>query len=736
MIANFEFYACSVKDFLVLGSTQYPCKKPNCYWEVLGSFKAHNSRTTQTFMLKDPALVRYIKILFLSHYGDEHFCTLSLVRVHGSTLLDDLKQAAVDDAKDIDKPPKDILIEEGVEEITANNQISKSSSENLNEEQSNEELTSDLEQLMGNISDIANDEDLDITPLNYTFLDSDVIEKLLTNSTIYSDLERLFESGNEEKLNETSDANIIKSTTDEEKKSDNITIGIVDSPNNNDQPDNVNIDLSATHNPIDRYPNNTQHVNETDSSSNCTNDVKIEVTAKLDSIFIEKERDILFNVTQHVVVNNTDMCWEHERMLYNVAAQSELEINHTVREATMEETAPTMHQNIIETSNFVGPIEQSPAVALKERTQYTHSDSSVSSEETAQQESAKVPTKVPTKTKDESVLRSMLRKIKHQELQQEAFSSTIHHLHVRFTKSFSDIQRVLKKHADEHNKLARTILALRQNYRNSIIKKMREENEKELLKFKIFVTHQLEIMKHVFNETITNLKDENKQMLYEYRHQVLLYAFGFVMMIVLFQSIFTSSSAISEEKFEINSSIQCISSTSLSFSSTKPSQAGQRYPSTQSLKTQSSEHVDEEYSASYHSEEKAAPPNITIAKESNNFMVWLKSNLSPFKHLLNYFLRIISDVRSPISEPAVTIDNVEGNKQQTQIKDEATDKQEFSLRKVKSMPLLDEDIKVVDSNLGNSMQADQNHHKQDKNKKKQSFSIVGASKKGKKKKQK
>lgn len=120
-IANFEHYSCSVKHFQLLGSTQYPCKtsgkrndngrsngvyvdgkermvssrdrRGDCMWEVLGTFRANNTRKMeQSFMLPRPSVVRYLKMLMLSHYNEEEFyCTLTLIRVHGSTLLEDLK---------------------------------------------------------------------------------------------------------------------------------------------------------------------------------------------------------------------------------------------------------------------------------------------------------------------------------------------------------------------------------------------------------------------------------------------------------------------------------------------------------------------------------------------------------------------------------------------------------------------------------------------------------------------
>ena len=93
-IANYEYYSCSFKHFKVYASVKYPCKEKSNCWELLGTFQAANSRKVQHFTFKKPSITRYVKLEFLSHYGEnEYYCTLSLLRVHGSTLLEDLKKS-------------------------------------------------------------------------------------------------------------------------------------------------------------------------------------------------------------------------------------------------------------------------------------------------------------------------------------------------------------------------------------------------------------------------------------------------------------------------------------------------------------------------------------------------------------------------------------------------------------------------------------------------------------------
>ncbi|KAG2321681.1 hypothetical protein Bca4012_057577 [Brassica carinata] len=89
-IANFEHYSSNLKDFEILGTLVYPTDA----WVHLGNFTALNMKNEQNFTLGDPQWVRYLKLSFLSHYGSEFYCTLSLLEVYGvdavEQMLEDL----------------------------------------------------------------------------------------------------------------------------------------------------------------------------------------------------------------------------------------------------------------------------------------------------------------------------------------------------------------------------------------------------------------------------------------------------------------------------------------------------------------------------------------------------------------------------------------------------------------------------------------------------------------------
>ncbi|KAK1930215.1 SUN domain-containing protein 4 [Phytophthora citrophthora] len=87
-VANYEKFSSPVKDFIVLGSVNYPTDT----WLVLGNFTAAHTNGEQIFQLDSQQHVRYIKFRFLSHYGSEYYCTLSQLRVFGRTFTQVISQ--------------------------------------------------------------------------------------------------------------------------------------------------------------------------------------------------------------------------------------------------------------------------------------------------------------------------------------------------------------------------------------------------------------------------------------------------------------------------------------------------------------------------------------------------------------------------------------------------------------------------------------------------------------------
>ena len=90
VLANFEFFSSTFRTFRVSVSDKYPVKIDK--WKTLGTFEARNTREVQAFLVENPVIwARYLRIEFLTHYGSEYYCPVSLVRVHGTTMMEEYK---------------------------------------------------------------------------------------------------------------------------------------------------------------------------------------------------------------------------------------------------------------------------------------------------------------------------------------------------------------------------------------------------------------------------------------------------------------------------------------------------------------------------------------------------------------------------------------------------------------------------------------------------------------------
>ncbi|NWX13018.1 SUCO factor, partial [Aegotheles bennettii] len=89
-IANHELFSSTPKDFLVSISDRYPTNK----WIKLGTFHARDERIVQSFPLDEQMYAKYVKVELISHFGSEHFCPLSLIRVFGTSMVEEYEEIA------------------------------------------------------------------------------------------------------------------------------------------------------------------------------------------------------------------------------------------------------------------------------------------------------------------------------------------------------------------------------------------------------------------------------------------------------------------------------------------------------------------------------------------------------------------------------------------------------------------------------------------------------------------
>lgn len=115
-LSNYERYSSRVKKFEVLASQEYPTPTEE-HWNSIGVYEAYAKSGEQVFELENPTWARYLQFRFLSHYGSEHYCTLSQIKVHGSTMLQGFHEQWVQSEK------KDLELEQGGGTLEARDEL-------------------------------------------------------------------------------------------------------------------------------------------------------------------------------------------------------------------------------------------------------------------------------------------------------------------------------------------------------------------------------------------------------------------------------------------------------------------------------------------------------------------------------------------------------------------------------------------------------------------------------------
>ena len=90
VLGNFEFHSSSVKDFEIWGTAGHHQIEEG--WTRIMRGRADNARNFQKFIAPSPQWVRYVRIAIVGHYENQHFCTMSLLRVHGKDAKETLKE--------------------------------------------------------------------------------------------------------------------------------------------------------------------------------------------------------------------------------------------------------------------------------------------------------------------------------------------------------------------------------------------------------------------------------------------------------------------------------------------------------------------------------------------------------------------------------------------------------------------------------------------------------------------
>ncbi|KAL6070087.1 hypothetical protein QOT17_007147 [Balamuthia mandrillaris] len=99
-ISNLESFSSTFKEFRVLGSHKWPTTK---WVPIGGNFTAQDVRKIQLFTLEEPVWFKYLKFQFLSHYGNQYYCPVTSIRVHGINHVSDLKQKIKQNSQEVNE---------------------------------------------------------------------------------------------------------------------------------------------------------------------------------------------------------------------------------------------------------------------------------------------------------------------------------------------------------------------------------------------------------------------------------------------------------------------------------------------------------------------------------------------------------------------------------------------------------------------------------------------------------
>ncbi|XP_060601973.1 SUN domain-containing ossification factor-like isoform X2 [Ruditapes philippinarum] len=85
-IASLELFSSQPKMFKLYLSDRYPTKD----WKLVGEFTTKEERSIQTFTLTNAEdyFAKFVRVELTQHYGNEHFCPLTIFRVLGIAVVD------------------------------------------------------------------------------------------------------------------------------------------------------------------------------------------------------------------------------------------------------------------------------------------------------------------------------------------------------------------------------------------------------------------------------------------------------------------------------------------------------------------------------------------------------------------------------------------------------------------------------------------------------------------------
>ena len=202
VVSNYEKYSSQLKNFQLLASTSFPTDQ----WINLGTYEAEARLGEQVFDVNNSSShTRYLKFKFMTHYDDEALCTLSQIKVHGTTVIASFQE----EVKISEATMRDMLSQLNLDET-----IQKSDEKNESDSSSISSIPSSLQETENqqNVSIESNFASIEIIDSTTTLIDSNSINSDnldQSKSTEYvDDMVTITSNENETSIIDTNDGTI------------------------------------------------------------------------------------------------------------------------------------------------------------------------------------------------------------------------------------------------------------------------------------------------------------------------------------------------------------------------------------------------------------------------------------------------------------------------------------------------------------------------------------------------
>ncbi|KAK4473343.1 hypothetical protein MN116_004504 [Schistosoma mekongi] len=178
-LANFELFSSRLKSFRVYANDRYPAKS----WELIGTFTARDVKGIQSFSVVSGKMIKYIKFELIEHYGSEHYCPLTMIRIFG------LGSDDLDDDDDVDDVDVRLL---NVPDTSSNHESIITSTNGGDKQQSeNETTTIDYNHAKNNHKDGRTQQDTSGSGISGTMEQTEEKHKHIQSSVSYHDVVNL-----------------------------------------------------------------------------------------------------------------------------------------------------------------------------------------------------------------------------------------------------------------------------------------------------------------------------------------------------------------------------------------------------------------------------------------------------------------------------------------------------------------------------------------------------------------